>query len=360
METETNLESILKENSHLFSHPDLSEEQKNLLADFFLYKQKLITDIKDLEDELVDVQCEIEQIDTSEDEANKNLPRLRQMSIGKKKFNTDSKKGMEFLIENNLVENDVKSVGHFLFNSDGLNKTSIGNYLGERDDFNIKVLKEFTNQHDFKSKNLVEALRDFLSSFRLPGESQKIDRMMESFSQRFCECNETMEIDSEKCYLISYAIIMLNTSLHNPSVKDKQTCDQFVKMCKETTKIEVSEQMLKEFYTSIKKEQFKLFDEKSENLMLSFVNPIREGWLWKQGGRYKTWKQRWFILAEGCLYYFESKSDKEPRGIIPLENVNVRQVDDKTKQFCFEIYSTTTDKIKACKHDSEGKVIEGN
>lgn len=34
-------------------------------------------------------------------------------------------------------------------------------------------------------------------------------------------------------------------------------------------------------------------------------------------------------------------------------------MDDKTKQFCFEIYSTTNDKIKACKHDSEGKVIEG-
>ena len=39
--------------------------------------------------------------------------------------------------------------------------------------------------------------------------------------------------------------------------------------------------------------------------------------------------------------------------------MNVREVDDKTKQFCFEIYSTTNDKIKACKHDSEGKVIEG-
>jgi cytohesin len=115
--------------------------------------------------------------------------------------------------------------------------------------------------------------------------------------------------------------------------------------------------------------------------MLTFFNPIREGWLWKQGGRYKTWKRRWFILNDGCLYYFELTDvilnvlndkfekyflqnviylkDKEPRGIIPLENVNVREVDDKTKQFCFEIYSTTNDKIKACKHDSEGKVVEG-
>jgi hypothetical protein len=31
--------------------------------------------------------------------------------------------------------------------------------------------------------------RAFLSSFQLPGEAQKIDRMMEQFAQRYCDCN---------------------------------------------------------------------------------------------------------------------------------------------------------------------------
>ncbi len=31
--------------------------------------------------------------------------------------------------------------------------------------------------------------RAFLGSFQLPGEAQKIDRMMESFASRYCECN---------------------------------------------------------------------------------------------------------------------------------------------------------------------------
>lgn len=47
------------------------------------------------------------------------------------------------------------------------------------------------------------------------------------------------------------------------------------------------------------------------------------GYLWKQGGRYKSWKRRWFILNDNCLYYFEFTTDKEPRGIIPLENIMV-------------------------------------
>lgn len=31
--------------------------------------------------------------------------------------------------------------------------------------------------------------RQFLWSFRLPGEAQKIDRMMEAFASRYCQCN---------------------------------------------------------------------------------------------------------------------------------------------------------------------------
>jgi len=36
------------------------------------------------------------------------------------------------------------------------------------------------------------ACREFLWSFRLPGEAQKIDRMMECFAERYCECNSDM------------------------------------------------------------------------------------------------------------------------------------------------------------------------
>ena len=30
---------------------------------------------------------------------------------------------------------------------------------------------------------------------------------------------------------------------------------------------------------------------------------IKEGWLVKQGGSYKNWKKRWFILRSNCLTY---------------------------------------------------------
>ena len=51
------------------------------------------------------------------------------------------------------------------------------------------MLAAFVDLHDFSDLILVQALRQFLWSFRLPGESQKIDRMMECFAKRYCELN---------------------------------------------------------------------------------------------------------------------------------------------------------------------------
>lgn len=33
------------------------------------------------------------------------------------------------------------------------------------------------------------ALRKYQAYFRMPGEAQKIERLMEVFSQRYCQCN---------------------------------------------------------------------------------------------------------------------------------------------------------------------------
>jgi Sec7-like guanine-nucleotide exchange factor len=55
---------------------------------------------------------------------------------------------------------------------------------------------------------------------------------MECFAKRYCDCQGENNIfeNSDTCYVLSFAIIMLNTSLHNPSVKDKPTIEQFINM----------------------------------------------------------------------------------------------------------------------------------
>jgi Sec7-like guanine-nucleotide exchange factor len=47
----------------------------------------------------------------------------------------------------------------------------------------------YVDQVDLSNKDIVTALRLFVEAFRLPGEAQKIDRLMEKFASRYCECN---------------------------------------------------------------------------------------------------------------------------------------------------------------------------
>ena len=53
--------------------------------------------------------------------------------------------------------------------------------------------------------------------------------------------------------------------------------------------------------------------------------------------------------------------DKEPRGIIPLESLSVREcAEEQSRPHCFELFGVKTDVIKACKTDKKtGKVMEG-
>lgn len=341
----------------------LSTEEKILLEEIRRRKAALLFDIQQLRDELSEIQSEMESLDMTMDD--RNNPLSKHHSIGRKKFNMDPKKGIEYLIEQKVLENDPEDVAQFLYKGEGLNKTAIGDYLGERNDFNMDVLKAFVNLHEFSDTILVQALRQFLWSFRLPGEAQKIDRMMECFAERYCELNPGVFSNKDTCYVLSFSIIMLNTSLHNPSVKDKPSVEQFITMNRGIDNGgDLPQDLLVSLYESIKKEPFKIPEDDGNDLMHTFFNPVKEGWLWKQGtsklsGRYKSWKRRWFILNDNCLYYFQFTTDKEPKGIIPLEDVQVREVPDRGKPNCFELYSQTNDVIKACKTDSEGKVIEG-
>ncbi|XP_078450359.1 cytohesin-1 isoform X1 [Lampetra fluviatilis] len=340
--------------------PDLTEEEQEELASIRRRKQELVVDIQRLKDEISDVMTEIESLDNAEE--SKIVQRNKQMSMGRKKFNMDPKKGIKFLTENELLKNTPEDIAQFLYKGEGLNKTAIGEYLGERDDFNIQVLHAFVELHEFANLNLVQALRQFLWSFRLPGEAQKIDRMMEAFATRYCQCNAGVFQSTDTCYVLSFAIIMLNTSLHNPNVRDKPTTERFILMNRGINDGgDLPEELLRNLYDSIKNEPFKIPEDDGNDLTHTFFNPDREGWLLKLGGKVKTWKRRWFILTDNCLYYFEYTTDKEPRGIIPLENLSIREVDDPKKPNCFELFlpNNKGGVIKACKTDTDGRVVEG-
>jgi Sec7-like guanine-nucleotide exchange factor len=56
----------------------------------------------------------------------------------------------------------------------------------------------------------------------MPGEAQKIERLMEVFSGRYIQCNPdvmTKFHNSDTVFILAFAIILLNTDLHTPNIK---------------------------------------------------------------------------------------------------------------------------------------------
>lgn len=169
-------------------------------------------------------------------------------------------------------------VGEFLFEHRAvLDKNVLGEYLGELgkepikpdaadteataiweaarvDDhkkpgtvrFFERQLRGFLNGFSFAGKELLTSIREMVFQMRLPGEAQKIDRVMQAFSEHWYACNQrdpNQKVDVEgtdavvnpfrsedAAFILSFSIIMLNTDLHSGKLEKNLTMEQFRSM----------------------------------------------------------------------------------------------------------------------------------
>lgn len=148
-------------------------------------------------------------------------------------FNKKPERGIHYLMAHRFLDKHPQTVARFLLSRKGLSRQMIGEYLGNlQDSFAMQVLHAFANEFDFHDMPIDIALRKFQSSFRLPGEAQKIEQLMKVFGQRYCETNPSSSIANiDTIFVLAFAIIMLNTDLHSRNIKPekKMRLEQFIK-----------------------------------------------------------------------------------------------------------------------------------
>ncbi|CUM67913.1 uncharacterized protein PRCAT00005624001 [Priceomyces carsonii] len=148
---------------------------------------------------------------------------------GIRQFNQKGKKGIKYLLKEGFItSDDPKDIASFLLETDGIDKASLGEFLGEGEEQSIAIMHAFVEQMDFTNSNFVDSMRRFLQAFRLPGEGQKIDRFMLKFAERYVSGNPTIFANADTAYILAYSIIMLNTDLHSRQVKNRMTYENFV------------------------------------------------------------------------------------------------------------------------------------
>lgn len=220
----------------------------------------------------------------------KKRQRKKFFQQGIQEFNRKPLAGVKYLQQNAFLPTplDSMSLATFLRSlPQGLNKNAVGIYLGamgkevkgfektdihEADtmDFHRDVLTNFVRSFNFEGESIVTALRMFLASFRLPGEAQQIDRILNTFSlQAYEQCRERSLMASvDVAYLLSFSLIILNTDLHNSSIRadKKMKLTDFIKNNKnygsEVSKgLDLPDDFLTELYNAILKDEIKTFED---------------------------------------------------------------------------------------------------
>ncbi|KAM9112932.1 LOW QUALITY PROTEIN: uncharacterized protein ACDP82_019795 [Pangshura tecta] len=165
---------------------------------------------------------------------NHDLLQRRQYRIGLNLFNKKPEKGIQYLIERGFLSDTPVGVAHFILERKGLSRQMIGEFLGNRQkQFNRDVLDCVVDEMDFSNMDLDDALRKFQSHIRVQGEAQKVERLIEAFSQRYCVCNAPLVRqfrNPDTIFILAFAIILLN-DMYSPSVKPerKMKLDDFIK-----------------------------------------------------------------------------------------------------------------------------------
>uniref|UniRef100_A0A3Q2XHZ3 IQ motif and SEC7 domain-containing protein 3 n=1 Tax=Hippocampus comes TaxID=109280 RepID=A0A3Q2XHZ3_HIPCM len=164
-----------------------------------------------------------------------DVMRKRLYRIGLNLFNVNPDKGLQFLISRGFIPDTPIGVAHFLLQRKGLSRQMIGEFLGNsKKPFNRDVLDCVVDEMDFSGMELDDALRKFQAHIRVQGEAQKVERLIEAFSQRYCMCNPDVVQqfhNPDTIFILAFAIILLNTDMYSPNIKPdrKMLLEDFIR-----------------------------------------------------------------------------------------------------------------------------------
>ncbi|KRX71962.1 Brefeldin A-inhibited guanine nucleotide-exchange protein 1 [Trichinella sp. T6] len=242
-------------------------------------------------------------------------------------FNRKPKHGLSFLQKHKLIGHGAADIAHFLHTEERLDKAAIGDYLGDGDSFCKEVMYAYVDQMDFSGKDFVSALRCFLERFRLPGEAQKIDRLMEKFASRYCANNPNLGLftSADTAYVLAYSIIMLTTDLHSPQVRNKMTKEQYIRMNRGINDSgDLPEQYLSDIYDEIAGNEIKMKQHFTKHVKTSCKTQIESSR--EQTSRLTVDIVCWALY---CIFYVSALASERHRRL--LYNVEMEQMETTAK-----------------------------
>ena len=109
-------------------------------------------------------------------------------------------------------------------------KAQAAAWLGENKPVHANTLKLYMELYNFTGKTILAGLRMLCDRLVLKGESQQVDRILQTFAERWCESNPNHAFRLvDVVHTVCYSLLLLNTDLHMADIESKMTRAQFVK-----------------------------------------------------------------------------------------------------------------------------------
>ena len=118
----------------------------------------------------------------------------------------------------------------------------------KNDEFFKNVLRSYMRGFKFFGEPLDMAVRKMLMEVELPKETQQIDRVLQSFANRYHECNPGVYASPDEAYFIAFSILILHTDVFNKNNKNKMQKQDYTKNARGQG---VADEILECFYDNI-------------------------------------------------------------------------------------------------------------
>ena len=119
-----------------------------------------------------------------------------------------------------LGDGGADEVAAFFLRNDGkLDATMVGDYLGGHEEMQREVLQKVLAAVKLEGLPLDSALRKTIALIKLPGEAQKIDRIIEQFAIRWVAANPGVIDHVDTVQILAFSLVMLNVDAHNDNIK---------------------------------------------------------------------------------------------------------------------------------------------
>jgi len=244
------------------------------------------------------------------------------MELGILKFNVKPKKGLGYLFENGIIEKTPEAVSRLFKTRTGMDRVQMGDWIGEPGEFNKAVLQQYITELDFTDTHFDKALRAFLSTgFRLPGEPEKIDRMMEKFAEQYCKHNPGIFANADQAYVLAYAVIMLNTDAHSSQIRDRMTQQQFIRNSNEG---DLDVEFLKKIYDRIVNDEIKMKDDPlaiTETRSTPIINPKKRNYIFMKESQQMVKRTQELIKGKKD----KGKKDDEETKLYKWNPISIKQ-----------------------------------